>query len=183
MLYDHAAALRVTPRVKAAFRAGWTNRWAEETNRIDRMMDGKPFMIGLFRYSGRLYSRLFPADCCVVRSTHVCPCFVSRLAKERARLKKHEKEGRMQPDPEIVKGLLEMFSENVSCCCMLCTSARRCRVVGCGGSLGHFPAFVDRSVSEVFKPHRCRLLFCYPTVSGTIIPYPTSYRLGFFLTW
>eukprot|EP00903_Cladosiphon_okamuranus_P007250 g7034.t3 len=36
----------------------------------------------------------------------------ARLAKERARLKKHQKEGRMQPDPEIVKGLLEMFSEN-----------------------------------------------------------------------
>ncbi|CAB1098166.1 unnamed protein product [Ectocarpus sp. CCAP 1310/34] len=37
----------------------------------------------------------------------------ARLAKERARLKKQEKEGRMQPDPEIVKGLLDMsFSEN-----------------------------------------------------------------------
>lgn len=44
---------------------------------------------------------IFRRDCC------------HRLAKERARLKKHEKEGRMQPDPEIVKGLLGMFSDNV----------------------------------------------------------------------
>eukprot|EP00752_Nemacystus_decipiens_P001274 g1270.t1 len=36
----------------------------------------------------------------------------ARLAKERARLKKHEKEGKIQPNPEIVKQLLGMFSEN-----------------------------------------------------------------------
>ena len=33
---------------------------------------------------------------------------------ERARLKKHEKEGRMQPDSSIVKQLAPMFSIKVS---------------------------------------------------------------------
>lgn len=38
---------------------------------------------------------------------------LSRLAKERARLKKEEAEGRMQPDAEIVKRLQDMFSLQV----------------------------------------------------------------------
>lgn len=65
----------------------------------------------------------------------VPPCFVSRLAKERARLKKHEKEGKIQPDSEIVKSLLGMFSENVSCyICTCCSAVPPC----CGVELCHF---------------------------------------------
>lgn len=59
--------------------------------------------------------------CCTVSAAAVLDTLVGvavgdevgRLAKERARLKKQEAEGRMQPDADIVKRLRDMFSLQV----------------------------------------------------------------------
>lgn len=68
----------------------------------------------LFRLSGCRPVQELTYRRCTLLFAAVYPFLSRRLAKERARLKKQEKEGRMQPDPEIVKGLLDMsFSENV----------------------------------------------------------------------